>query len=152
MEVTFNLNLCRSLRKNKVIFWSSWSESSSRKAFKSSIATFWRVSKCSFCWNLLLFNQLLVKKNGDSIQILLELFFFLVKTLKLFFFLAVWGHLFQKHMKINFLPHTLECWKIYFCNLRTFITWCVEEDKLSVCTKATPSCIQEKKSKLCFCV
>ena len=26
------------------------------------------------------------------------------------------------------------------------------EDKLSVCIKATPSCIQEKKLKLCFCV
>ena len=28
--------------------------------------------------------------------------------------------------------------------------YCREEDKLSVCIKTTPSCIQEKKLKLCF--
>ena len=30
--------------------------------------------------------------------------------------------------------------------------YCREEDKLSVCIKTTPSCIQKKKLKLCFCV
>ena len=30
--------------------------------------------------------------------------------------------------------------------------YCRVEDKLSVCIKTTPSCIQEKKLKLCFCV
>ena len=30
--------------------------------------------------------------------------------------------------------------------------YCREENKLSVCIKTTPSCIQEKKLKLCFCV
>ena len=30
--------------------------------------------------------------------------------------------------------------------------YCREEDKLFVCIKTTPSCIQKKKLKLCFCV
>ena len=30
--------------------------------------------------------------------------------------------------------------------------YCREEDKLSVCIKTTPSCIQKNKLKLCFCV
>ena len=36
-------------------------------------------------------------------------------------------------MKTNFLFHTLECWKTYFCNLLTFITWrvCIVEKKIS---------------------
>ena len=36
-------------------------------------------------------------------------------------------------MKFNFLSHTLWCWKTYFCNLLTFITWwvCIVEKKIS---------------------
>ena len=82
---------------------------------------------------------------------------FRYKFYRSFFFLimARWlvsGHLFQKHMKLTSSLIT----KTYFWNFLTFITWrvCIGETKISVCMhqKKPPSCIQEKKLKVRFCV
>ena len=59
-------------------------------------------------------------------------------------------------MKTNFLAHTLQCWKTYFCNFTDLYNmtcvYCREEDELSVCIKTSPSWVQKKKLKLRFCV